>query len=369
MLNIKKEIEKKLRYSTESSDMSLTLSEDTLGTIEKLNNSKEVSLEYYDCYLVNAIKDATYMLGQNLISIVDRNRAKSSLAHLNRSKSFSSESLINIANSVSLESTESFTERFKKSIMWVWDKIVEAAMSFWNMVKRVAANTWAKTQTSLYVNKKQLVANALKTHGKKEITCKKWTTDVKKIEKIFNNAIDASTRFTKLVETHFSKSSGSNTSSAGVDTLNKALISRALKFEIFDGTTAQERANLDFFSSKEAPKATKRKVSDILTMKEFEACSKSYLDNVEKMESATKNIVKLASKVKNELKKLVKKDDNATKEEKSKRIQNLQNLSSFITLYQTYIRAIFLLALNYRSDIYKAAKACFTEEKNDKKKK
>ena len=361
------------RYSQESMEVTDECAKNLIAI--QMDNS--TSLEHWDNVLKSCINDGILMQHFNLVPIAERNRKKVIIKNM-FDRSLSMEEITYTAEVLSLEGVKEFGKKILDGIIHAFQKILEAAAAFLRMISKIFKSVWAHTQSGLYEKNNQKFYSALNDgRGKKEISAKPYKVSLKEIKDGVQEIIKAAEDIKTLSEKELNPGSVRDNYSTVFDI--KKNLPKPLAGE---NITPREAAVKFFFGETKVPKSVKKSAkewfSGNLNGFDFTACSKTYLEDLKKMEKAGESMMKSANAAIRKIKDAAKKweaeekkagDDRKKavnskeyKDEKKYLLKKASLLSSKISALQVYIREFFLLSLDYRTSVYKAAKNVLGED-------
>lgn len=361
------------RYSQETMEVTDECAKNLIAI--QMDNS--TSLEHWDNILKSCINDGILMQHFNLVPIAERNRKKVIIKNM-FDRSLSMEEITHTAEVLSLEGVKEFGKKVIDGIVHAFQKILEAGAAFLRMIGKIFKSAWAHTQSGLYEKNKQKFSSALNgENGKKEISIKPYKISLKGIKDGVQEIIKAAEDIKSLAEKELSAGSVRDNYSTVFDIKKNLPNPLAGEKDI----TPREAAVKNFFGETKVPKAVKKSAKDFfggLYSFDFEACSKTYLEDLKKMEKAGESMMKSANAAIRKIKDAAKKweseerkagddrkkavDSKEYKDEKKYLLKKASLLSSKISTLQVYIREFFLLSLDYRTSVYKAAKNVLGED-------
>lgn len=382
----KQETKTNSKYSTESlygfsNDM--YASEELAVDLIRIQQDNSTSLEHWDNILKRHLGDLTLMSHMTMEAMRERNMQKRMLREM-RDSHFSIEQCNTVASIMSMEGVKEWGKNALDWLKGLLDKLLSALASFFKWIWATIRAQWAKTQTKLYNENKDKIAAAITAEGGKTAKYKKFSFRVSDLDKV----VDQCEQAVKAIEELEKKDVTSGKyDSSDVDSAKETLKKAIPTITEGDEDSVGKAARRLFYEKGEKVKSAEHPIKDLLTAKEFEACSEDYLKKITKINEQVKKMIKMTNnckkKINDAMKKWESEDRKAensvqkgdkTKEEykkgKKEFIKQMNSIISASHMYQSYTRSVILHALDYRSTIYRLAKMVLKkgdDKKEDKK--
>lgn len=359
-------------------------SEELAVDLIRIQQDNSTSLEHWDNILKRHLGDLTLMSHMTMEAMRERNMQKRMLREM-RDSHFSIEQCNTVASIMSMEGVKEWGKNALDWIKGLLDKLLSALASFFKWIWATIRAQWAKTQTKLYNENKDKIAAAITAEGGKTAKYKKFSFRVSDLDKV----VDQCEQAVKAIEELEKKDVTSGKyDSSDVDSAKETLKKAIPTITEGDEDSVGKAARRLFYEKGEKVKSAEHPIKDLLTAKEFEACSEDYLKKITKINEQVKKMIKMTNnckkKINDAMKKWESEDRKAensvqkgdkTKEEykkgKKEFIKQMNSIISASHMYQSYTRSVILHALDYRSTIYRLAKMVLKkgdDKKEDKKK-
>lgn len=378
----KQETKTNSKYSTESlyyGANEMYASEEFAVELIKIQQDNSTSLEHWDNLLKRTMGDLTLMSHMTMESIRERNMQKRMLREM-RDSSFSIEQCNEVANIMSMEGVKEWGKAMWEKFKALLEKVGQMFATFFKWLWGVIRAQWAKTQTKLYKDNKDKIAAAITKEGGQKAKYKKYSFRVSDLDNLVSTCENAVKEVEELEKKDVTSGSYDSESikTAG-EALKKAIPAMSDNSEDGIGVAARKM----FFDKGEKVKSAEHPINDLLSAKEFEACSEEYLKKISKIQEQVKKMITVTNKAKKKIDEAMKKweaedkkaENSVQKGDKKKEYKEgkkafVKQLNSIINashMYQSYTRSVILHALDYRSTIYRLAKMVLKKDSGDKK--
>lgn len=296
------------------------------------------------------------------------------------------EAVNHLINVMSLESEKSFFAKAWEAIKTFFKKLILAALKLVKMFANFIRGNLAKRQSKTYEELKGSLGSSLKANGSKTAVYKMFKKESYKTVSSLNK--DISKQGEKLNNLAGSLDSKLQSGKIGdaplgldVSATNFSIklvlkgLAKELGFQTKEFENTRETVNYIFFDAKKQPKAAEHKISDLLSEKSFEACSKQWLDGLNDLVKAGNQLSKASNSC---LKQVEKYEKEATasynnqhlsdhSESQKTILSSVSKIRLAMSVYQIFLRDYFWTALDYRSTIEKLAKAVSKKSKKGDK--
>lgn len=372
------------KYSVESlNDLSsFEVSEDCAVALINIQRDNSYSYEHWNNKVLNAYNEAVLMAHLSLEPLRDRNRKKKMIADMRR-RSFSIEQCDQVIAIMSMEGVKEFGAKMWNLAVKGWEKILELLAMFKRWLGRVVRAPFTIPQNKLYDQYKGSkisdVLSKLPAGEKRKLL--PYTITFSEVKDLVNKSKEGikQLEFTNIYQ------------SITADTITKIVTGKepeekkklridigSIVLTVGEGEdTPQEIINKAFFKEKKVPKQKEVEIKNILSSDSLEACSKDFLNDLDKVNQIADSIMREIGKMIKALKNKEKKDagdpKNMSQEEKDalrKKMKDLNQKRSACIVFVAYLRALVNACFSFRSTVYRAAKSAIAiaEKKPEDKK-